>query len=62
VNLSFLNKDVEEIKIGKKEYDYTINPLKGENRLQALIADNEAFLKKKRRKKANKVNKKNKLK
>ena len=64
----FLNKDIEEMKIGKREYDYTINPLKGENRLQALIADNESFLKKKRRKKArkankdNKANKKNKLK
>ncbi len=56
----FLNKDIEEMKIGKREYDYTINPLKGENKLQALIADNEAFLKKKRRKKANKANKANK--
>lgn len=54
----FLNKDIEEIKIGKKEYTYTINPLKSENRLQALIEDHERFLEKKRQKKARKANKK----
>jgi ATP-dependent RNA helicase RhlE len=58
----FLNKDIEKMKIGKKEYAYTINPLKGKNRVQALIADHESFLKKKRQKKGRKANKKNKLK
>lgn len=54
----FLNKEIEVIKIGKKEYARMIDTPQEASSLQALIDDNEAFFKKKRKKKKKKKSKK----
>jgi ATP-dependent RNA helicase RhlE len=50
----FLNKEIEVIKIGKKEYARMIDTPQEASSLQALIDDNEAFLKEKKKKKKKK--------
>lgn len=54
----FLNKEIEVIKIGRKEYARMIDTPQEASSLQALIDDNEAFFKKKRKKKKKKKSKK----
>ncbi len=54
----FLNKEIEVIKIGEKEYARTIDTPQEASSLKALIDDNEAFLKGKKRKKKKKKAKK----
>lgn len=50
----FLNKEIEVIKIGEKEYARTIDTPQEASSLKALIDDNEAFLKGKKGKKRRK--------
>jgi hypothetical protein len=47
-------KEIEVIKIGKKEYARMIDTPQEASSLQALIDDNEAFLKEKKKKKKRK--------
>lgn len=47
----FLNKEIEEIKISKKDYSFTVNSVDAENDLQALFDEHEKWEKKKRKKK-----------
>lgn len=49
----FLNKDIEVLKMSKRDYAYTVAPLKKEDSLQALIDENEAWEKNKKKKKKN---------
>ena len=46
----FLNKEIEEIKISKKDYSFTVNSVDAENDLQALFDEHEKWEKKKRKK------------
>lgn len=47
----FLNKDIEVIKIGKKDYEQTLDISNRKTGVQALIEEHEAWLKTKKRKK-----------
>jgi ATP-dependent RNA helicase RhlE len=46
----FLNKDIEVMKLGKKDYAQTLDISKKKTGVQALIEDHEAWLKSKKRK------------
>ena len=47
---SFLNKNIEVIKITKKEYHFTLNPEEAEFSLESLIDERDVFTKKKKAK------------
>lgn len=48
---AFLNHKIEEIPLGKKEYSFTVDVLDGPESIQAMIAANEDWEKKRRKKK-----------
>jgi ATP-dependent RNA helicase RhlE len=48
---SFLNKDIEVIKVGKREYRETLDIAVKKNDVKSLIEDHEAWLKSRKRKK-----------
>ena len=50
----FLNKEIEVIKLAKKDYEHTIDIANKKTGVQALIEEHEAWLKTKRRKKSTK--------
>jgi len=49
---SFLDKPIEVLKVGKKEYAATIVPSSGEKDLRSLVAEHDAWLNKKKPKKS----------
>ncbi len=48
---SFLNKEIEVIKVGKREYKETLKIAVKKNDVMSLIEDHEAWLKSRKRKK-----------
>jgi ATP-dependent RNA helicase RhlE len=47
----FLNKEIEVVKVGKKDYGLTLGASSAKTGVEALIEEHEAWLKTKRKKK-----------